>query len=133
MQRVAKCACGSASICVSGDPVAHSVCHCNNCKKRTGSAFGISAYFPKQAVVVMEGQTSLYAFHNAARNEDQERHFCSRCGTTLYLYISTLPELICIAGGCFADDPLDEPNITASHSKKLEWVTLPDTWRVWPE
>jgi len=133
MNRVAKCACGSASLTVSGEPVAHSVCHCNNCKKRTGSAFGISAYFPKLAIVAMQGTTTLYPLHNVVRGDDQERHFCSRCGTTLYWYLSTLPELIGIAGGCFADDPLGEPDITASHSEKWEWVTVPSTWRVWPE
>lgn len=133
MERLAKCACGSVSLKVSGEPVAHSVCHCNNCKKRTGSAFGVGAYFPKQAVTDIEGETRIYAFHNAARNEDQERHFCVKCGTTICWYISSMPQIIGIAGGCFADDPLSEPNITASHSKKWEWVTIPSEWRVWPE
>ena len=132
MERVAKCACGSVSLRTSGEPVAHSVCHCANCRRRTGSAFGMGAYFPKQSVSI-EGETNVYSFHNAARNDDQTRHFCSKCGTTLYWYSSALPELVGIAGGCFTDDPLCEPSITASHSKKLSWVTLPSTWRVWPE
>jgi hypothetical protein len=133
MERVAKCACGSVSLRVSGEPVAHSVCHCDNCKRRTGSAFGMGAYFPKQLVAGIEGETNVYAFHNSARNEDQRRHFCSKCGTTLYWYSSTLPDLVGVAGGCFADDPLSEPSITASHSKKLAWVKVPSTWRLWPE
>jgi hypothetical protein len=82
---------------------------------------------------LIEGATNIYAFHNVERNEDQSRHFCSKCGTTLYWYSSSLPELIAVAGGCFADAPLSEPTITASHSKKLPWVTVPGTWRVWPE
>ena len=93
----------------------------------------MGAYFAKQAVAGIEGATNVYAFHNAARNEDQRRHFCSKCGTTLFWYSSSLPELVGIAGGCFADEPLGEPSITASHSKKLPWVTVPSTWRVWPE
>jgi hypothetical protein len=133
VERLAKCACGSVSVSVSGEPVAHSVCHCNNCKKRTGSAFGISAYFPKQAMASVKGEMNVYAFHNASRNEDQQRHFCSKCGTTVYWFASTLPDVVGIAGGCFADNPLGEPTITASHSKKLDWVAVPSTWRVWPE
>lgn len=43
--RTATCCCWQASIGVEGEPKIHLVCHCNNCKKRTGSAFGISAYF----------------------------------------------------------------------------------------
>jgi hypothetical protein len=78
MQHTATCACGSAAMTVSGAPVAHAVCHCNNCKKRTGSAFGVSAYFPKKSVIGTEGQLTRYALHNPHRKEDQERFFCSK-------------------------------------------------------
>ena len=80
----------------------HGVCHCDNCKRRTGSAFGISAYFDRSAVVSMSGSTTIYAFHHATQNHDQQHHFCSRCGTTLYGSISTIPDKIGVAGGCFA-------------------------------
>lgn len=134
MEHTAKCACGSATMTVAGAPVAHAVCHCNNCKRRTGSAFGVSAYFPKKAVVGTEGQMTRYALHNPHRKEDQERYFCNKCGTTLYWYSTTYPEFVGIAGGCFADDPLGaDPTMTASHAKKLAWVGLPDGWRVMPE
>jgi hypothetical protein len=38
-------------------------------------------------------------------------------------------DLIGIASGCFADDPLAEPTMSASAEKKLEWVTLPERWK----
>jgi hypothetical protein len=133
MERVARCSCGSASICTSGEPVWQSVCHCNHCKKRTGSAFGIGAYFKKSAVIRIEGESRVYAFQTADGSAAIERYFCATCGTTLYWYSSTLPKLVGIAGGCFADDPLGEPSVTASTSKKLDWVAIPSTWRVWPE
>lgn len=130
MPRIARCACNSAAISVAGEYVAYAVCHCDNCKKRTGSAFGISAYFRKSDVVSIEGETTTYALHNAKRNEDQERHFCKKCGTTLFWYMSTYPEFVGIAGGCFTDEPLGEPKINASASKKLPWVAVPDHWQV---
>jgi hypothetical protein len=66
----ATCACGQTSITVNGWPTMHGVCHCTNCKRRTGSAFGISAYFDKTAVVEVKGETKAYAFHHAAQNHD---------------------------------------------------------------
>ena len=59
MERVARCSCGSASVRVSGEPIWQAVCHCNNCKQRTGSAFGVSAYFAKSAVLGFEGKTQF--------------------------------------------------------------------------
>lgn len=130
MQRTALCACGQASITVDSDPTMHGVCHCTNCKRRTGSAFGISSYFARSSVVERSGQTTVYAFHHATQNHDQERHFCSKCGTTLFWYVSTLPELIGIAAGCFADGGFPEPTYSVTHAKKESWVGLPETWKV---
>jgi hypothetical protein len=47
----ATCACGNSSITVNAGPLMLGICHCTNCKRRTGSAFGISAYFAKDTVV----------------------------------------------------------------------------------
>lgn len=129
MQRTANCACRSTSITVSGEPEQHNVCHCSNCKRRTGSAFGISTYFQKSNIVEQLGETQVYAFHHAAWRHDQERHFCKACGTTLFWFVSTRPQSVGIAGGCFADDPLGEPTALAAYPQKLSWVDHPQHWK----
>ena len=129
----ATCACGNASITVSAGPLMLGVCHCTNCKRRTGSAFGMSAYFARDAVIRQEGATKTYAFHHAAQNHDQERHFCVRCGTTLFWFVSSLPDKIGIAGGCFADEGLAEPSYSVTDGKREPWVSLPANWKVWAE
>jgi hypothetical protein len=111
----ATCACGQASITVNARPTTLGVCHCTNCKRRTGSAFGVSAYFDKEAVMARNGEMQIYGFRNAKQSHDQQRHFCTRGGTTLYWYISTLPDKVGIAGGCFAEEELGEP----SHSSAI--------------
>lgn len=124
----ATCACGQASISVSAPPSLHGVCHCTNCKRRTGSAFGISAYFEKSAIVSQQGRTNVYAFHNAALNHDQQRHFCCECGTTLFWFVSNAPDKIGIAAGCFAPEALSEPDASFRDSQRLPWVALPSAW-----
>lgn len=128
MARTARCACGAASITVAGEPQQHNVCHCTNCKRRTGSAFGISIYFLRSDVQQTNGQTSVYAFHHAEWNHEQQRHFCARCGSTLFWFMSSRPTLIGIAGGCFDDGSLGEPSWSTSHAQKLAWLTLPPAW-----
>ena len=129
----ATCACGQVSITVNAAATMHGICHCTNCKRRTGSAFGISAYFDKSAVAGVRGQTKVYAFHHAAQKHDQERHFCVTCGTTLFWYVSTLPEKIGIAGGCFADDDLAEPTYSIADKKRAPWLALPAHWERYAE
>lgn len=129
MPKTARCACGHTSISVAGAPVAYNVCHCTNCKRRTGSAFGISVYFKRGDVVARSGRTNVYAFHHQAPDHEQERHFCPTCGTTLYWYISSLNELIGVAGGCFGELDLGEPPVSVTHAKKLAWVELPQSVR----
>lgn len=130
MQRVARCCCGSTSITVEEDPKIHLVCHCENCKTRTGSAFGISAYFMDAQVVDKQGETATYAIDTEQTR--QTRHFCRHCGTTLYWKVarfSGLPDISMmtgIAGGCFVDHPLPSPTITANNATRCSWLQLSD-------
>ncbi|MEP6791225.1 MAG: GFA family protein [Ramlibacter sp.] len=130
MERTATCACGQLSLQVRGDPYTQCICHCANCKRRTGSAFGISAYFLKSALVRVKGESSVYALHNSAQDHEQQRHFCSRCGTTLFWFVSTLPEQFGVAGGCFADNGLPAPTSSFTHQKKESWVEIPEGWEI---
>ena len=57
------------------------------------------------------------------------RAFCARCGTTLYWKsFGFLPDQTGIAGGCFVDDPLPAPNLSATDTNRCAWLTLPDDW-----
>ena len=130
MPNTAHCACSRISITVSGEPAYHVVCHCTDCKRRTGSAFGLSQYYRPAQVVEQAGTTNIYAFHNQRRGNDQERHFCAKCGTTLFWYTSARPHLIGIAAGCFPDESFGVPTISGTSSKKLPWVELLSSCRL---
>lgn len=130
MKRIAECCCGEISITVEDEPLTHAVCHCANCRKRTGSAFGISAYFDKKQVIEKKGTPSCYTLHHKQLDHDQERYFCSRCGTTLYWLISTMPDHIGISGGCFTQAPLGEPSMAVSVGQKYPWLSIPAHWDI---
>ncbi len=57
------------------------------------------------------------------------RFFCANCGTTLYWKsFGLLPEQTGIAGGCFTDQPLPSPNLSAQDADRCAWLTLPEGW-----
>ena len=113
MESKATCCCKQASIIVSGEPEINAVCNCNNCKQRTGSAFGISTYFNVKNVIKKAGKTNVYSFYHNEQDHEQKRFFCHKCGTTLYWTVSTMPDLIGVSGGCFANSSLPEPNTSS--------------------
>jgi hypothetical protein len=124
--RVAKCCCGDCAIEVAGEPTLNGICHCDSCKRRTGSAFGWSAYFTDAAVVATSGELRVYARDGDA---GYNRFFCARCGTTLYWKsFGFLPDHTGIAAGCFIDDPLPEPNLSAQDIDRCAWIELPVEW-----
>jgi hypothetical protein len=124
--RTAYCCCRDCAITVEGEPTLNSLCHCASCKRRTGSAFGWSAYFPDDKIVSVAGTLNVYAKQGEA---GYNRFFCARCGTTLYWKsFGFLPGDTGIAAGCFVDDPLPEPKLSATDGGRCAWVALPDDW-----
>lgn len=130
MNRIAECCCGQNTLEVSGEPAMHAVCNCDNCKKRTGSAFGISAYFKEEQLVgALPTDVSCYSFHHAEQDHDQQRYFCRSCGTTLFWRVSSLTGMIGIAGGCFITTPLSAPPVSVSHGQKCAWLSFDESCR----
>jgi len=133
MNRVAECCCGDLKVDVIGQPEQHVMCHCKNCRKRTGSAFGLSAYYKRERLIGIYGKFTRFDLHNPNDGFDQQRFYCSRCGTTLCWLVSGYPHLIGIAGGCFDASPQDTPGYSTSTDSKLPWVELPKGIRKRPD
>ncbi len=130
MNRVARCACGTSFVALTGAPKVSCICHCTNCKRRTGSAFGVSNYFLSADLGEPEGDLAIYSFRHAEENYDEKRYFCKQCGTTLYWHSSNRPHLVGVAGGCLPEESLASPSASYSTSRKLAWVELPDDCKV---
>jgi hypothetical protein len=124
MTRTATCCCGQCSIEVEGEPAVNAICHCRNCKRRTGSAFGWSSYFTDAQVRRTSGKFEVYRIRN-----EQQRWFCAHCGSTLYWRSTHFPGQTGIAGGCFVDIPLPEPSLTVANEDRCAWVGLPAHWQ----
>lgn len=124
MKKRAQCCCGNLSIEVTGDPQIYGLCHCGNCKARTGSAFGISSYFKIDCIFAIAGDSKIYKLHNHHKGRNQERHFCSNCGTTLFWYVSDMPDMIGVAGGCFLEQDLGIPMYSANTKTICSWLNL---------
>ncbi|GAB4273121.1 MAG: GFA family protein [Pararhodobacter sp.] len=94
------CQCGAVRYRTTGAPAKTAVCHCRYCQLRTGSAFGVSVYFPEDAVTLEQGTLTDYAFQTESGRTFTTR-FCPRCGTSVLWTIGLFPGMIGVAGGTF--------------------------------
>ncbi len=121
-ERTAPCACGQLRIACRGEPLKVSLCHCLECQRRTGSTYGIAAFYPRDAVKVA-GNASTYT-RPSDRGLPVAHHFCPDCGSTVYWEPQRIPDLIAVAVGAFADPSFPAPTQAVWDERRHPWVTL---------
>ncbi|HVJ54311.1 MAG TPA: GFA family protein [Aliidongia sp.] len=82
MAKTATCACGRLTVQCISEPLLVSLCHCLACQKRTGSSFGIAAFF-RRGDVTATGPARSFT-RPSDSGHDVTFHFCPDCGSTLF-------------------------------------------------
>jgi hypothetical protein len=124
-ERDATCACGQLRVTCRGEPVRVSVCHCLECQRRTGSAFGVQARFARDQVVRMSGRYSEYERVGDSGNVVR-LCFCPDCGSTVFLELPSMPAFVVIAVGAFADPGFPSPTYSVYEARRHPWAHVPD-------
>lgn len=118
--RTASCPCGGLRAAATGDPARISVCHCLDCKRRSGSAFAWTATYAADRVEVSGDQATW------ERRSDHGRwarfHFCRTCGATVAYEIEVRPGMISIPAGGFADPQFPAPTIEVYEERRCPWL-----------
>ncbi|KAI1012473.1 hypothetical protein LB504_008249 [Fusarium proliferatum] len=112
----ARCQCGSVTFKTPlPQPLALYICHCDACRRQTGSAFGTSAIFPRfelpdtDLLSVYRTSALLVGVLEASCLFDwalsvTNSYFCRKCGTRL-IHSTPSKNVISVKGGCL--DGLD--------------------------
>ncbi len=125
--RHARCACGKLSVTLAGDPFVVLLCNCTDCQRRTGSIFGVSAFFKGDQVVATGGTAARYT-KTAESGRQVQFHFCPGCGTSLYWTQPDAPlsEGLGVAVGCFTDPAFPKPALVGWCDSAVAWATFPE-------
>lgn len=121
-ERIAACSCGSLTATCRGEPVRVSVCHCLDCRRRSGSVFSSNATFAADQV------STAGAFSTFTRSSDEGRwarfNFCPTCGATVFYEIEVRPGMITVPVGAFADPGFPEPHAEVYGGRRSPWVRI---------
>jgi hypothetical protein len=121
--RIAECGCGAVKVVCQGEPMRVSVCHCLNCKRRSGSAFAVQARWPEDRVTLTGGTREWQL--TGDEGGVATFHFCPTCGATTYYTLDAMPGLIAVPVGAFADpDFKPYPWVSVYEGRMCPWVEI---------
>ena len=122
------CQCGVVRYEVQGEPLAVGICHCTECQRQSGSAFGMSMIVPKNAFRILQGHLKTFT-----RTSDSGRPvtcaFCADCGTRIHHEPRYLQGVLNIKPGTLDDTSFLAPTIEVWSARKHPWLGLPSSVR----
>jgi len=125
------CHCGAVRFSVEAQsPVPFMHCHCSICRKTAGSGGYAVNLGAKAATLKVRGERHLGCYHalvrepgKRARRSKAERRFCVRCGSPLWLWDPSWPDLVHPHAGAI-DTPLPAPpqRVHMMLGSRASWV-----------
>jgi hypothetical protein len=114
------CLCGRVRWEAMGDPAFSGVCHCRDCRRNSGSAFGAFAVFPA-ANVAMKGELKTYE-DKGDSGLPVHRRFCPNCGSGVARELDAVPGMIALLAGGFDDPAAFNPGMELYWSAAQPWM-----------
>jgi hypothetical protein len=93
-------------------------------QRRTGSLFGVAAFFARSAVAPTAGAARTFR-RPGASGASIAFHFCPDCGSTLWWEPERMPGIAGVAVGAFADPGFPPPRLAAWDERRHAWLDLP--------
>jgi hypothetical protein len=117
-----KCLCGNVSYQCHSEPKAVFNCHCEDCRRATGSVFGTNLFVP-EAKVEISGEVSSYS-HISDSGSTMTKRFCPNCGSLLFGSNSAKPNVVSIRAGTVDQLALIKPQINLFMDKKVPSTSI---------
>jgi len=110
---------------IIGEPVWLAVCHCNDCKHQSGSAFGMSLRMRKADLEIIRGELRGWTTTSDSGNL-KICYFCSTCGNRLWHKPAEPARsgFVHIKPGTLDDRSQLAPRFEGWTKRKFGWLTI---------
>jgi hypothetical protein len=117
------CLCGGVRYEYAGEFGAFIYCHCRQCRKAQGSAFGANAPMDEAQFRLLQGAELLKAYESSP---GKQRVFCGTCGSPIFSRFDGKPGVLRLRMGTL-DTPLAiRPQQHQFVAAKAEWYDILD-------
>lgn len=119
------CQCGSIRYEISDEPRQVVACHCTDCQRQSGSAFGMSMVVDAAAFGLTKGESKIYRSMSSTGRE-KVGAFSPGCGTRIYHQPEWRKGTISVKAGTLDDTTWLQPQVHIWTSSKQPWIVIPD-------
>jgi len=119
-----KCLCGAVRYDADGPPHIVAQCHCEECRRLSGTGHTIGAMFAADAVSI-RGELHKYKYRSA-KDSEVTKASCARCGSPIYGANNRSPDYLTIALGSMDEAAGLEIQVVIFERDKQHWDRLPE-------
>lgn len=119
------CQCGYLRYEIRAEPLSVYVCHCTECQRQSGSAFGMSAIVPRSALAFTSGEPRRWS-RTTERGNVLDGDFCATCGTRVAHYPRINETIAILKPGTLDDTQWLIPVGHIWTRSAQPWVQMPD-------
>lgn len=117
------CLCGGVRYQAEGPLAAVARCHCDQCRKASGSEFASNGSVSEASFRVLEGEDLLEQFE---WSPGEARVFCGRCGSPLFKRGASIPGVVRLRLGCLDVEIDQKPALHVFVAEKPAWSDITD-------
>ena len=119
-----QCLCGRVTYVCEAEPLSMKYCHCDTCRRVTGSAFNIGVGVPVEALKI-SGQIQSYTHTNGVTRE-----ICPACGSPLF---TRGAQAVWIRAGSLDHSEGLQPTAEMWTELAVPWARIPDGIPSYPQ
>jgi len=116
------CQCGHVRYEICREPLGLAVCHCKECQRQSGSAFGMSLAVPDGAFELRSGVLKRF-YIKCDSGRIKTCAFCPECGTRIY---HQTVNGMSVKAGTLDDTSWLKPDAHYWTMRKQPWVAIAD-------
>jgi hypothetical protein len=109
---------------LTAEPIRVAACHCKECQRQSGSAFGMAMPVKKECPTVT-GLTKRVT-RTADSGNEVTGVFCPECGVRLYHALKSAPDVVSLKPGTLDDTSWLRPVAFIWMKSAQGWVPVPD-------
>jgi hypothetical protein len=116
-----RCLCGNLRFELRGKPLWVAHCHCESCRRNTGSAVATFVGYKKEQLAYTRGERKFYPSSPGVR-----RGFCADCGTPMTYEADRCPDEVHLYISTLDNPGAYRPRLHVFFAERIPWVEFED-------